>query len=99
MQIVRAASGSGRRWIIVALLAVGVMVNYFDRINISVAGPPLARELGLSALDMGFLFSAFAWSYALLQIPAGLMLDQFGVKWIGRIGIFLWGVASVVTAL
>ena len=98
MNVAGGAGIAGRRWTIVALLAVGVLVNYFDRINISVAGPSLARELGLSALDLGFLFSAFAWSYSLLQIPAGIVLDRFGVKWVGRIGIFLWGVASLVTA-
>ena len=98
MSMARVAPMGGRRWTIAALLGAGVMVNYFDRINISVAAPPIAKELGLNALDIGFLFSAFAWSYALLQIPAGLMLDRFGVKWVGRVGILLWGVASLVTA-
>ena len=55
----------GRRWRIGALLGAGVLVNYIDRISLSVAGPQLQRDLGLSPEEMGFLFSAFFWSYAL----------------------------------
>ena len=67
------------RWRIGALLGAGVLVNYFDRIALSVAGPQLQKELALSPAEMGLLFSAFFWSYALLQIPSGLLLDRFGV--------------------
>jgi MFS transporter, ACS family, D-galactonate transporter len=87
------------RWRIGALLGAGVLVNYFDRIALSVAGPQLQHELGLTPADMGLLFSAFFWSYALLQIPSGLLLDRFGVTRIGRATAFLWGAASVLTAL
>jgi ACS family D-galactonate transporter-like MFS transporter len=87
------------RWRIGALLGVGVLVNYFDRINLSVAGPQLQEAFHLSPGEMGLLFSAFFWTYALLQIPTGLLLDRFGVTRIGRWGGFLWGVASTITAL
>jgi MFS transporter, ACS family, D-galactonate transporter len=87
------------RWRIGALLGAGVLVNYFDRIALSVAGPQLQQELGLASADMGLLFSAFFWSYALLQIPSGLLLDRFGVTRIGRLTAFLWGAASALTAL
>src|SRR5512143_676559 len=86
------------RWSIGALLGVGVLINYFDRISLSVAGPQLQEQLGLGAEDMGLLFSAFFWSYALLQIPSGMLLDRFGVMRIGRWTAFLWGVASTITA-
>lgn len=88
-----------RRWGIGALLGVGVLINYIDRINLSVAGPQLAHEFGLSPAQMGLLFSAFFWSYAILQIPTGLLLDRAGVTWVGRIGAFLWSVASGAVAL
>jgi MFS family permease len=68
-----------RRWAIGALLGAGVLVNYFDRINLSVSGPQLQQEFGLTAAEMGLPFSAFFWSYALLQVPTGLVLDRFGV--------------------
>ncbi len=87
------------RWRIGALLGAGVLVNFFDRICLSVAGPQLQHTLGLSASELGLLFSAFFWTYALSQIPAGLILDRWGVTRVGRWSAFLWGVASVITAL
>jgi sugar phosphate permease len=87
-----------RRWRIGALLGVGVLINYIDRINLSVAAPQLRHEFGLGPAQMGLLFSAFFWSYALLQIPAGLILDRFGVKLVNRAGTFLWSLASAVIA-
>jgi sugar phosphate permease len=87
------------RWRIGGLLGAGVLINYFDRISLSVAGPQLQQTLGLSATDLGLLFSAFFWTYALSQIPVGLMLDRWGVQRVGRWSTLLWGVASAVTAL
>lgn len=86
------------RWRIGSLIGVGVLINYFDRISLSVAGPQLQQAFELSPAEMGLLFSAFFWSYALLQIPAGLFLDRLGVTRIGRWGAFLWGLASTITA-
>ncbi|WP_159878105.1 MFS transporter [Aquitalea denitrificans] len=87
-----------RRWRIGGLLGIGVLVNYFDRISLSVAAPQLQQEFHLSSSDLGLLFSAFFWTYALLQIPTGLILDRFGVTRVGRWGALLWGVASTLTA-
>jgi MFS transporter, ACS family, D-galactonate transporter len=89
----------GRRWIIGVLLASGVLINYFDRISLSVAAPQLQHDLGLSAVEIGLLFSAFFWSYSLFQLPGGILLDRFGIKTVGRWGSFLWAAASGVTAL
>jgi len=89
----------GRRWTIGVLLGVGILINYFDRINISVAAPQLQREFNLSPEELGILFSAFFWSYSLLQVPGGMVLDRFGVTFVGRWGAFLWSVASAVTAV
>ena len=86
-----------RRWAIGLLLGIGVLINYFDRINLSVAAPQMKEAFNLSPADMGLLFSAFFWPYALLQIPAGLFLDRFGVTRVGRWGAFLWGLASAIT--
>lgn len=86
------------RWRIGGLIAVGVLINYFDRISVSVAAPQLQRTFGLTDGDLGWLLSAFFWSYALLQIPSGLVLDRFGVTRIGRWSAFLWALASILTA-
>lgn len=87
-----------RRWRIGTLLGVGVLVNYLDRINLSVAAPQLKEAFGLTPDQVGLFLSAFFWSYALLQVPAGLLLDRFGPTKIGRWGAALWGVASTITA-
>lgn len=86
------------RWGIAGLLGTGVLINYFDRIALSVAGPRLEQSFGLSPIQLGLLFSAFFWSYALLQVPAGALLDRLGVERIGRWSAFLWTVASAATA-
>ncbi|HEY0586495.1 MAG TPA: MFS transporter [Pseudoduganella sp.] len=88
-----------RRWGIGALLGIGVLINYIDRIGLSVAAPQIQEAFNLTPVDMGLLFSAFAWSYSLLQIPVGMVLDRFGPTRVGRWGAFLWGLASVITAL
>ncbi|MGO8831476.1 MAG: MFS transporter [Roseiarcus sp.] len=87
-----------RRWTIGVLLGVGILINYFDRVNISVAAPQLQKEFHLTPTDLGVLFSAFFWSYAILQVPVGMILDRFGVTNVSRIGAFLWGVASALVA-
>jgi MFS family permease len=76
-----------------------VLVNYIDRINLSVAAPQLQQHFGLGNAQLGLLFSAFFWAYALLQIPSGVLLDRFGVTRIGRLSILLWSAASMLTAI
>src|ERR1700761_3734326 len=88
-----------RRWIIGILLGAGVLVNYIDRISLSVAAPQLQHDFHLSPQVIGLLFSAFFWSYSLFQLPGGLLLDRFGIKTVGRWGAFLWSAASTATAL
>lgn len=55
-------------------------INYADRATISIAASPLQSDLGISAITMGYIFSAFSWAYALGQIPGGWILDKFGTK-------------------
>ncbi len=83
----------------VSLIAIGVIINYFDRINMSVGVKPMSEEFHLSAGQVGILLSAFAWSYAILQIPAGTILDKIGVKWVSRIGTIIWTIACLLTAV
>ena len=94
-----AAPRPGRlRWRIGGLLGVGVLITYFDRVNLSVAGPALSAQFHLGPAELGLLFGAFFWSYALLQIPGGLLLDRLGVKTISRWSAFLWSVSSAAIA-
>jgi len=86
------------RWGIGVLLGAGVLINYFDRINLSVGAPQLQQEFGLTDGELGWLFSGFFWSYALLQIPTGMILDRFGVTSVYRVSAVLWSLASGATA-
>jgi MFS transporter, ACS family, D-galactonate transporter len=87
------------RWGIAVLLGIGVLINYFDRVNLTVAGPSLRKEFGIDDVQFGYLLSAFAWTYAILQIPIGVFLDRYGVVLIGRATALLWSIASGLTAL
>ena len=96
-----AASGhvSRRRWGIALLLGFGVLVNYFDRVNLSVSQDALRSAFGITTVTFGYLLSAYSWSYALLQLPSGLLLDRFGVRVVGRVSTILWSAASFAAAL
>ena len=86
------------RWGIGVLLGVGILINYFDRVSLSVAAPQLEREFALTAAHLGWLLSGFFWSYALLQIPVGMILDRYGVTAVNRASTFLWSVTCAATA-
>ena len=83
-----------RYWML-GLVFVNVMINYLDRANISVAGPVLGKELGLSSIELGLIFSAFGWSYALLQVPGGLMADRIAPRLFYAICLITWSLATV----
>lgn len=87
-----------RRWRIAFLLGFGVLVNYIDRINLSVAQQSLHDEFGISVVTFGYLLSAYSWTYALGQVPSGVLLDRFGVKLVGRISTLIWSAACFATA-
>src|SRR5208282_922538 len=88
-----------RRWRIAFLLALGVLVSFFDRINLSVSREALNISFGMSLVAFGYLSSAYSWTYALMQMPAGVLLDRLGVRRVGRISAFLWSVSSFSAAL
>jgi MFS family permease len=79
-----------RRWLIALVLGFGVLVNYFDRVNLSVAKEALQKDFGISNVVYGYLLSAYNWTYAALQLPSGVLLDTFGVRLIGCISPLIW---------
>jgi len=83
-----------RRWGIACLLGFGVLVNFFDRVNLTVAHDALHATFNISTVTYGYLLSAYIWTYAACQIPVGVLLDRFGVKKVGRIGAFVWSMGS-----
>jgi MFS transporter, ACS family, D-galactonate transporter len=84
---------------VLVLLWLSVFLNYIDRSNLSIAAPLLKGELGLSATHLGVLLSAFFWTYAGLQIPAGWLVDRLEVKWVFAGGFLIWSAATAVTGL
>ncbi|MGC1332220.1 MFS transporter, partial [Pseudomonas sp.] len=87
-----------RGWIAVFLFSLA-MINYMDRIALSIAAEPIAQEFHLTAVGMGYLFSSFIWSYTVCLIPVGMLIDRFGVKRMGGIGLFIWSVATALTGI
>ncbi|MGC1373884.1 MAG: MFS transporter, partial [Candidatus Sulfotelmatobacter sp.] len=88
-----------KRWPIALLLAFGVLVNFLDRINLSVSREALNASFGISLVAFGYLSSAYSWTYALMQMPAGVLLDRFGIRRVGLVSIVLWSVACFAAAL
>jgi MFS family permease len=82
-----------------ALLFTGILISYMDRGNLSVAAPAIMKEFGFAPARMGVLLSAFFWTYSLFQIPAGFLVDRYGIKWSYFTGLLLWSLASAAMGL
>lgn len=85
------------RWMVVAVLFLITVINYADRATISLAGPEMAKELQFDSVTMGYIFSAFGWSYVIAQLPGGWLLDRFGSKIIYALSIFFWSLFTLLT--
>ena len=95
-EAVAAVPRSRRRIGILTLLAAGTMINYLDRTVLGIAAPQLTQELGIGAAMMGIVFSAFAWTYALAQIPGGMFLDRFGNKVTYFLALSFWSLFTLL---
>jgi sugar phosphate permease len=82
-----------------AMLVVAGVINYIDRATLAVANPLIREDLGLSIADMGYLLSAFLWSYAFAQLPTGAMVDRLGPRILLTFGLSLWSLAQVLGGL
>lgn len=85
------------RWFIVTLLFFVTAVNYADRSVLSIAGPALSKSLHLDSVSMGYIFSAFGWSYVLAQLPGGWLLDRFGSRTVYALSLFVWSLITFFT--
>lgn len=82
--------------VLLLLLVFAVGINYIDRGSLSVATTEISAEFSLDDVQMGWLFSAFFWSYALLQIGSGWLVDRYDVKWVYAVGFVIWSVATLL---
>ena len=85
-----------RGWIALFLFCLS-MINYMDRIALSIAAKPIAQEFHLTSIGMGYLFSSFVWTYTLFLLPMGFLTDRFGTKRMAGLGIAVWSAATALT--
>jgi MFS family permease len=86
-----------RRFWVYFLLFVFSAIAYVDRVNMSVAGKPIALELGLSPVALGYLFSSFLWAYVLMMLPGGRLIDRWGAHVVASVATAVWSVAQMAT--
>jgi len=78
-----------RYWVLAMIFAASTL-NYASRATLSIAGPAAQKQLGFSALQLGYVFSAFGYTYVIAQIPSGWLLDRFGSKNVYAFSILAW---------
>ncbi|MET0124412.1 MAG: MFS transporter, partial [Pseudomonas caspiana] len=84
------------RYLILLMLFLVTTINYADRATIAIAGSSLQKDLGIDAVTLGYIFSAFGWAYVAGQIPGGWLLDRFGSKKIYALSIFTWSLFTLL---
>ncbi|MEM5422251.1 MFS transporter [Paraburkholderia ferrariae] len=94
-----ARSRSRIRWWVAGLMWAAIAINYIDRTVLSAAAPRIQSQFHLSAVEMGVVMSAFFWSYALLQLPAGFLADRLGQKKVLGFAVLWWSLATAATGV
>jgi len=87
------------RRFILALLFIGVVINYLDRANLALALPVIGVDLHLSPVTKGLILSAFGWSYVLMQVPGGIIIDRFGPRVTFAVSLFTWSIVTMLQGL
>ncbi|WP_243641739.1 MFS transporter [Maribacter algicola] len=88
-----------KRYNILAMIFVTVVINYLDRTNISIAAAALKEDLGINAIQMGYIFSAFGWTYSILQIPGGIVADKVKSRILYPVIMALWSIATLIQGM
>lgn len=86
------------RWFLVFWLFILSAVSFLDRVNISVAGSSIASEYHLGEVQLGWVFSAFLWGYAVFQTFGGWLADRLGPRRVLTAGVVWWGIFTTLTA-
>lgn len=89
----RAATTRVRYWIL-AIIVIATAINYLDRANLSIVAPYVKKDLKISAIELGLVFSAFSWTYAALQIPGGWVLERVGPRITFGIALIFWSIVT-----
>ena len=84
---------------LVAYVFLIIAMSYLDRVNLSIAGPTVQKEFGLTDVQLGYIFSALWWGYALCQVPGGRLADRFGPRRILALGMVWAGIFTALTGM
>jgi len=98
MQTTTDTRNSHIRFWIIAVLFIISSINYASRATLSFAAVPLSKEITISTVQLGYIFSAFGWSYVIGQIPGGALLDRYGSRPVYLWSITLWAVFTMAQA-
>jgi MFS family permease len=85
-----------RHWVIVFAVTLAV-ITYIDRVCISQAAPSMRKDLGLTPVHMGYAFAAFAWAYALFEVPGGWLGDWMGPRKVLMRVVLWWSFFTAAT--
>ena len=88
--------GKGRI-LLYGLIFTACTINYIDRVGLSVSAPQIVRDFNLSTIELGYLFSAFLWSYLGFVLPRGVYVDRAGTRVSTASGIAIWSIAPWLT--
>ncbi|WP_110674663.1 MFS transporter [Salinicola sp. RZ23] len=93
------SGASSFRWVIVAMLAAIILINYIDRSAISYAIGPMSKELNLSDAQQGMILGAFGIGYAVTTLLGGILVDRFGARIVLAVSVVAWAVATALVGL
>src|SRR5258708_17845128 len=87
------------RWLMISMCFLANAINFIDRANLAIASPSIQSDLGVDATEMGLILSAFFWTYAFLQLPAGWFIDKVGVRVSLALAVGWWSLFTMATGL
>ena len=99
MDVTVASTPTNVRWRIFLLMLMLIAINYVDRASISVAMPVISREFDIDLTTQGFILSAFFVTYALMQIPGGMLADRYKPRAVIAAATLGWGFFQAIAAV
>jgi MFS transporter, ACS family, D-galactonate transporter len=99
MSDVHSGKATKMRWFIVVLAFFAILTNYMDRANLAIALPYMNGELHLTSGESGLILGAFFWTYALFQVPAGILVDRLGSRVVFAGAVVWWSLFTMATTI
>jgi ACS family glucarate transporter-like MFS transporter len=88
-----------KRYLVYGGMFALMFISYMDRVNLSVAAGPIAEAYGLDAIAIGYLLSAYLWTYLVFLIPLGMLVDRWGARHVTAGSMALWSVGGALTGV